>query len=603
MSSRKGSKQVSRAPSGTATPVVVEPQVPVTTVIGLNFGQSFSSIAVINKEGLADCIANDDGERQIASALSFNGTEEYSGVPARVQLVRNAENTILGFRNLLGKTFEEVKSVQQPYHSAAIVDSNGSPAFTVTVNGTPTTFTAHQVAVRYLSVLLSYATDFLGRKITGAVLSVPTDFSEAQTAALIAAAEEAGIKVLQTISETAAALTAYHSTLLPEEEKSAGLDRNAVVIDVGGSSTAVSVVAIRDGLFAPLAAVHDASLGGDLFDAKLMDWFSKEFTKKTRIALGADNPRALMKLRLSVEVTKKSLSASNSAPCSVESLAEGMDFHGSINRTRFDLLAAAIYGRIVAKVEEALAAAKVDTLHVQEIILVGGSTRLPTLADKLNNLFYPATPLITSQIDPDEVVAKGAALQALALVATYPLDSAPHTLLHSRSLSELPVVRPSFLSKPLGFVIDAVKDDPKAVNGRTFVVLVPESTPLPLRRIIDVDVPAGSGAAQVLLALWEGSHEIKVEQPAKKSKGGFFSRSKDEDEDDEDEPEEVRTALIKPEHQVADLVISVDAKPVVKGKAKSVPKVRLTLVINVGGSGSVSAVQLVDGAVETTTEF
>lgn len=519
------------------------------------------------------------------------------------------------------RSYDEVKLVQQPYHSAPIVDSNGSPAFTVTVNGTPTTFTAHQVAVRYLSVLLSYATDFLGRKITGAVVSVPTDFSEAQTTALIAAAEEAGIKVLQTISETAAALTAYHSTLLPEEDTSAGLDRNAVVIDVGGSSTAVSVVAIRDGLFAPLAAVHDATLGGDLFDAKLMDWFSKEFTKKTRIALGADNPRALMKLRLSVEVTKKSLSASNSAPCSVESLAEGMDFHGSINRTRFDLLAAAIYGRIVAKVEEALAAAKVDTLHVQEvrsrfpspnsrfarpdprlppsqIILVGGSTRLPTLADKLNNLFYPSTPLITSQIDPDEVVAKGAALQALSLVSTYPLDSAPHTALHSRSLSELPVVRPSFLSKPLGFVIDATKDDPKAVNGRSFVVLVPESTPLPLRRIIDVEVPAGSGAAQVLLALWEGSHEIKVELPTKKSKG-FFSRSKDEDEEDEDEPEEVRTALIKPEHQVADLIIAVDAKK----KGKSVPRVRVTLVVNAGGDGSVSAVQLIEGAVETRTEF
>ena len=109
--------------------------------------------------------------------------------------------------------------------------------------------------------------------------------------------------------------------------------------------------------------------------------------------------------------------------------------------------------------------------------------------------------------------------------------------------------------------------------------------------------------SQVLLALWEGSHEIKVEQPAKKSKGGFFSRSKDDDDEDDDEPEEVRTALIKPEHQVADLIISVDAKPVVKGKAKTVPKVRLTLVVKVGGSGSVSAVQLVDGAVETTTEF
>jgi heat shock protein 1/8 len=265
-------------------------------------------------------------------------------------------------------SYDEVKSVKQPYNSAPIVDSNGVPAFTVSINGTPTTLTAHQVSVRYLSVLLSYATDFVGRKITGAVLSVPSDFSAAQIKATVAAAEEAGIRVLQTITEAAASLTAYHSTLVGEEEKkSSGVDRNTLVVDVGGSSTTVTVVAVRDGLFASLATAHDADLGGDLFDAKLMDWFSKEFTKKTRIALAATNHRALMKLRLSVEVTKKSLSASTTAPCSVESLEEGMDFHGSINRTRFDLLAGAIYGRIVALVEKALKEAKVDTLHIQEV--------------------------------------------------------------------------------------------------------------------------------------------------------------------------------------------------------------------------------------------
>lgn len=264
-----------------------------------------------------------------------------------------------------------MKSIKQPYNSAPIVNSSGSPAFTVLIDGKPTTFTAHQVAVRYLKVLLSYATDFLGRKITGAVLAIPSNFNKAQIEALKAASEEAGIKVLQTVTEAAAALTAYHSTLLVEEDKkvagAARVDRNSVVVDVGGSSTTVTVVAVRDGLFAPLATVHDSALGGDLFDAKLMDWFSKEFTKKTRIALTADNHRALMKLRLSVEVTKKSLSASNTAPCSVESLAEGMDFHGSVNRMRFDLLSASIYAGIVSKVEEALKAAKVDPVTVNEV--------------------------------------------------------------------------------------------------------------------------------------------------------------------------------------------------------------------------------------------
>lgn len=257
--------------------------------------------------------------------------------------------------------------MKQPYNSAAIVDSNGTPAFTVEIDGKPTTLTAHECAVRYLKVLLSYATDFLGRPITHAVVSVPANFTSAQTKALTAAAEEAKIKVVQTVVESAAALAAYAQTLLTEEDKVPSIDRNSVVLDVGGTSTTVTVVAVRDGLFVPVSTVTDNSLGGEAFDAKLMDWFSKEFTKKTKVPLEASNHRALMKLRLAVEVTKKSLSASNSAPCSVESLAEGMDFHGSVNRMRFDLVSAAIYSKIIAKVEEALEQAKLDPLQIQEV--------------------------------------------------------------------------------------------------------------------------------------------------------------------------------------------------------------------------------------------
>lgn len=266
--------------------------------------------------------------------------------------------------------------MKQPYNSAPIVDSNGVPAFTVEIDGKPTTLTAHECAVRYLAVLLSYATDFLGRPITHAILSVPAEFTPAQAKALTAAAEEAKIKVLQTVTESAAALAAYAQTTLDEEDKVPSIDRNTVVLDVGGSSTTVTVVAVRDGLFFPLSTVTDSNLGGEAFDAKLMDWFGKEFTKKTKVPLEASNHRALMKLRLQVEVTKKSLSASNSAPCSVESLAEGMDFHGSVNRMRFDLLSSAIYSKIIGKVEEALEKAKLDILQVQEV-----SSRLrPTLA-------------------------------------------------------------------------------------------------------------------------------------------------------------------------------------------------------------------------------
>lgn len=265
-------------------------------------------------------------------------------------------------------SYDEVKDVVQPYNSAPIVNSNGSPAFTVLVNSVPTTFTAHQIAVRYLSVLLSYATDFLGRAITGAVLAVPSDFSSVQIDALVKAAEEAGIKVFQTINEAAAGLTAYESTLVTESSSEPiKADRTTVVVDVGGTSTSITVVAVRDGLFVPLSNVHDAALGGDLFDAQLISWFGKEFTKKTRIALPATEHRALMKLRLAVETTKKSLSASQSAPCSVESLADGMDFHGTVNRTRFDLLSRGIYETINTRVEEALENAGIDAIEVSEV--------------------------------------------------------------------------------------------------------------------------------------------------------------------------------------------------------------------------------------------
>ncbi|KAI5480491.1 protein of heat shock protein 70 family [Pseudohyphozyma bogoriensis] len=604
MAPKKGQKKSNApsrvaTPSGANTPVKIErEEEKKPALVGINFGQSFSSIAVINKEGLADCIANDDGERQIATALSFNGEEEYSGVPARVQLVRNNDNTILAFRNLLGKTYEQVKSVQQPSNSAPIVDSNGAPAFTVAINGTPTTLTVHEVSVRFLKVLLSYASDFLGRKITGAVLSTPASFDDAQVAALTKAAEEAGIKVLQTIPESAAALTAYHSTVLTEGEAEKAGDKNAVVLDVGGTSTTATVVAVRDGLFVPLAAVTDGKLGGDLFDAKLTDWFGKEFTKKTKTPLEASNHRAQMKLKLAVEITKKSLSASNTAPCSVESLAEGLDFHGSVNRMRFDLLSGPIYDKVVAKVQEALEKAKVDPLQVQEVVLVGGTTKLPKLSDKLLDVF-PESTSFKNEIESDEVIAKGAALQALSISTTYPPESADSAALHARSITESSVLSPSFLSKPIGFVTDAAKDDSRAVNGKLFTTLVAELSPLPLRRILELPIPAGSGSAEVLLSLYEGSPEVKVEAPPPKKSKGFFSRSNDDDDED-DEPEDIRTALVNPEAALGDLVVKVDTKA---EKGAEAAKVRVTIVVEATGKGTATAVQLKSGAAPVTIQF
>ncbi|GAA6012336.1 hypothetical protein JCM11491_007098 [Sporobolomyces phaffii] len=608
--SKQSSKAPSKAPSGAATPAQrAEPVQLAPGLLGLNFGQSFSSVAIIDKEGLADCIANDDGERQIASALSFNGTEVYSGVPARAQLVRNASNTILAFRDLLGKSYDEVKDVKQPCNSAPIVDSDGKPAFTVEIDGKPTTLTVHEVVVRYLRVLLSYATDFLGRPVTDAVLTVPSAFTSAQTDALLAAAQEAGITVVQTLPESAAALAAYQSTEVTSEREPLAIDRNAVVLDVGATSTTATVVAVRDGLFHPLATVSDANLGGNQLDEKLMDFFGKEFTKKTRIPVEASNHRAQMKLRLSVEVTKKSLSASNSAPCSIESLAEGMDFHGTVNRMRFDLVAASTYAGIIAKVEAALAEAKLDPLEIHEVVLVGGTTKLPALADKLAYLLSESVQ-ITSQIEPDEVVAKGAALHARSLAETFPrANGAASAELLRQSTTEPSVVAPAALAKPLGFVLEPEQTD---VAKLAFVTLLDRDTPLPARRIVDLAVPADKAAKEVVLALWEGEayvkvtpRETKVEQAkgllssmASAVKGAVGGAKKDDDEfsDSDDEDEEIKTVEVKPTQAIADLVIPVDA-------TKADKKVRVTIVVDSNGKGSIEAKQLVDGAKSVETQF
>lgn len=458
---------------------------------------------------------------------------------------------------------------------------------------------------------------------------MPTHFTPVQVDALVKAAEEAGIKVLQTINEAAAGLTAYSSTLLKETTSSLPVDRNVVVVDVGGTSTSVTVVAVRDGLYVPLANVYDGELGGDLFDAQLMSWFGKEFTKKTKIALPATEHRALMKLRLAVEVTKKSLSASNTAPCSVESLAEGMDFHGTVNRTRFDLLSSAVYAKISQRVGEALAKSGLDSIQISEVslslpflsldyagpdsmsfcnqlVLLGGSTKLPALSEKLSYLF-PESTTLTTQIEADEVIAKGTALQALSLLSTYSIDTPGSADLRTRATKDASLLSPATLSSPIGLLIPATPADSlSAIDGSLFVVLLDQSTPLPARRIIDVDVAAG--ATEVILNLAEGTHEVAISQPKPAPAKSLLSRASaaltggaNADEEEDDEEEEIKTSRVKKTKALGEVIVRVETSGA--GKGKRADKVRITIEVNAVGGGSVVAVQLREGAVESRAEF
>ncbi|KAL9938139.1 hypothetical protein V8E36_002762 [Tilletia maclaganii] len=630
-------------------------------VIGVNLGLSYSSIASINQHGRADVIANEDGERQLATRIAFNEDQVYLGNQATPQLVRNASNAIDRFVGFLGRDFTSLSAEEKQRASAAVVDSNGKPAFTVTIAGQSQTLTAHDVTVRYLRALHQTARDFLsGVPIAGAVIALPSQefgANPAQVSALKDAATEAGFIVLGLIPAAAATLVAYNlTTPLPASASSSSsssssvstshkfreqlpthpdaadsnaptagnttaaapststttaaytkgteLDRTVLILDVGGTSTSLTLLHASAGLYAPLASLADSHLGGQQIDNALVAYFAKEFTKKTQVALdlGA-NARAAAKLRNEAEVTKRSLSASNSAQCSVESLAEGIDFSGSVNRMRLDLLAGDVYAKIQERVKEVLAKAGLQPAQVEEVILAGGSARLSGLVDRLTYLFPedgPSPTKFTSSIDSDQVIARGCAIQAQALVRLAPESAerkhAADLLLSGASASSATKV--AALSRPVGLVIPAPRGqangssgkksaedaaDKRVVDGKLFVTLLPARTPLPARRAFRLPLASSSSSTSgsVLLSFAEGEAQVRTDKVAPPP------RDPEDDEDDEDEEEEeqeMQTAFVKPD---ADRLLEL-AVPVKSG-GKGAASVLLELVVLANGSISVEA--------------
>ncbi|KAE9392211.1 actin-like ATPase domain-containing protein [Gymnopus androsaceus JB14] len=531
--------------NGTADAAAEASNIP--ALVGINFGNSFASIAVFTKDGLAECIANEDGERQIACALSFFGEEMYIGSPAKAQLVKNAKNTIVGFRNLLGKKFSDIPQSQSTTSAPVIQhpELSDEPAYKVEIlqpapaplpkstSGTPAAssaptprsepipaeriLTVSEVTTIFLKSLLQSAEDFLGKKVQGAVITVPSIFTDAQKDALEKAAADAGIVVYQLLEEPAAVAA---TTTTEAWSPTLAVDRTQLVVDVGSSSLSLSLLALRDGLAHILASSSSAGIGGDAIDSKLTTFFANEFTKKTKTPLTvcSEKPsiadaRAEAKLRLAVEHTKRTISASpGAATCSVESLKDGVDFTSSINRLRFDMLVRPIYDSIARSVADLLDSAKVDPHHVDEIVYVGGTTCLPGLDEHLcltagfnediNTPFSMGTVIGGGIGDPTTVLARGCALQA-ALIASLTEQDAELKKAFERN-SELTEVKTT--SKILGLVFP---DESGNELGGTWIPLVPAETVLPARRTATFDIGLSEQSKRFAFELWEVSEGIE----------------------------------------------------------------------------------------------
>ncbi|KAF1344910.1 heat shock protein-like protein 70 [Delphinella strobiligena] len=551
-----------------------EQETPAKTVIGVSFGNSYSSIAWTSSDGKAEVIANEEGDRQIPSILSYIEGEEFQGTQAKAQLVRHPRNTVAYFRDFLGKDFKSIDPTAS--HASAhpiehaetvafkIQDKEGADANTVPVN---------EITTRHLRRLAKSAGDYLGNTVTAAVITVPTDFTDAQKAALNKSAQDAGIEVLQFIHEPVAALLAYDARNLDSAPK----DKIVVVADIGGTRTDVAVVASRGGMYTILATAHDYELGGAKLDEVLIDYAAKDFQKKNKTDPKA-NERSLAKLKLEAEAVKKSLSIGASAAFSIESLADGIDYTLTVNRTRYELLANKVFAQFTHLIEQAVQKAELDPLDVNEIILAGGSSHTPKIARNLEAVFPESTQIMApatnpSSINPSELAARGAAIQA-SLVAEFEKEDI------EQSTHAVVTVAPH-TSKAIGVL---VKD---ASGTEVFTPIVEAQTAVPVRKTAHI-----AAEGDVIIKLTEGESEIKVTKPEPKPKAETNGNKDDDDEDDDDdddEEEDLRERIWKAGPIIAEAAI----KGVKKGGKVEVQvnvsaELGLVLVVReVGGKGGV----------------
>ena len=402
--------------------------------------------------------------------------------------------------------------------SFSVKDHSDADASSVTVSET---------ATRYLRRLAGSASDYLGKKVTSAVVTVPTNFSEKQREALIKAANDADIEILQLISDPVAAVLAYDAR--PEAKVE---DKIIVVADFGGTRSDVAVVASRGGMYTILATAHDYEFAGVQLDQVLMDHFAKEFQKKHE-ADPRSNARSLAKLRLESEATKKALSLGTNAQFSVESLAEGYDFSMTINRIRYEMLARKVFDGFNRLVEGAIKKAGLDVLDIDEVIMCGGTSHTPRVANNLRGLFPESTQVLApatsvSAINPSELQARGAALQA-SLIQEYEandIDQSTHPA----------VTTVRHISNAIGVIATG------ADGEDSFVPIMPAETAVPARRTVQIAAPKQGG--DVLIKVVEGGTHIKVTKPEPKEKEEKDEDDSDSDFDSDDEEEEEKREKI-----------------------------------------------------------
>jgi len=373
--------------------------------VGIDLGTTYSCVAWW-KDNRCEIIANDQGNRTTPSYVAFTETERLIGDGAKNQSSMNPENTVYDAKRLIGRKFSD-PTVQSDINSFPfkVISKDEKPIIQVEYKNETKTFQPEEISSMVLTKMKEIAESYIGEKVTDAVVTVPAYFNDSQRQATKDAGQICGLNILRIINEPTAAAIAY------------GLDKKMdekmiLIFDLGGGTFDVSLLCIDDGIFEVKSTAGDTHLGGEDFDNIIMKYFIDEFKRKNKADL-SDNKRALRRLKTSCEKAKRSLSSSNNATIELESLHEGIDFFSTISKARFESLCMNLFQKCISPVTKVLQDAGVSKSQVDEVVLVGGSTRIPKIQELLSSYFNGKE--LNKGINPDEAVAYGAAVQAAIL--------------------------------------------------------------------------------------------------------------------------------------------------------------------------------------------
>jgi len=418
--------------------------------IGIDLGTTYSCVGVW-KDGRVEIIANNQGNRTTPSCVGFTEKERLVGDSAVNQAAQNPKNTVFDAKRLIGRSFKDpVVQKDLKHFPFQVVDSgNDEPLIEVTSHGEVKRFTPQEVSACVLSYMKTTAEAYLGESVRDAVITVPAYFDNSQRTATKDAGAIADLNVLRIINEPTAAALCY------------GLDakdqnRKVLIFDLGGGTFDVTVLSIEEGIFEVKATGGDTHLGGEDFDNLVVDHFVKEFSLKHKKDI-MGNARALRRLRSACEKAKRSLSSGTTASIEIDSLYEGIDFYTTLTRAKFEELCSKLFNKCIDTVKTVMKDAKLDKKNLDEVVLVGGSTRIPRVQTMLSE-FLGGRELCKS-VNPHEAVAYGAAVQAAILTGV------KNENLNSMVLLDV---------TPLSLGVET--------KGKIMSVVIPRNTTIPVRK-------------------------------------------------------------------------------------------------------------------------